>query len=86
MNIPFKFFTLSVLLISSSLGVGLPNVVVENVVVFLRIGESVDVLLEFIFDMKGRLILRFLILSLFSGRCGISSSVLGLRVVDCLFW
>lgn len=51
----------------------LADVVVDFVVVV------VDVLLES--EIKGRRILRFLILSLLSGRCGTSSSVLGDRGV-----
>lgn len=51
----------------------LAAVVVDFVVVV------VEVLLES--EIKGRRILRFLILSLLSGRCGTSSSVLGDRGV-----
>jgi len=62
--------------------------VVETEVVFIGFSIfDVDVVsVELIFEVAGLLILKFLILSLFRGRWGTSSSVLGLLVVDCPFW
>lgn len=63
--------------------------VVEIDVVFsgFSIFDVVDVVsVELIFEVEGLLILKFLILSLFRGRWGTSSSVRGLLVVDCPFW
>ena len=63
-------------------------IVVETEVVFIGFSIlDVDVVsVELIFEVAGLLILKFLILSLFRGRWGTSSSFLGLLVVDCPFW
>jgi len=60
---------------------------IEVVFIGFSILEVVDVVsVELILEVEGLLILKFLILSLFRGRWGTSSSVLGLLVVDCPFW
>ena len=87
-TIPFRFIIFSVVLVEDDAG----DTEVCVVTVTGRLVLEVEVVEVSLFvspgttEIKGRLILRFLFLSLLSGRCGKSSSSLGFLVVVRPLW
>ena len=88
-TIPFRFIIFSVVLVEDDAGDTEVCVVTVTGRLVVEVVEVVEVSLVVspgTTEIKGRLILRFLFLSLLSGRCGKSSSSLGFLVVVRPLW